>query len=144
MTPLKAENFKHYVDQFNADDVEDVVNLIPNAAAWDWMTANIPLFESPDASMQEMYYYRWWTLRKHIVQTPVGRILTEFITQVRHAGAYNSISCALGLHIAEARWLRDTKLLDEYTRFWFRGNDGKPMPKFHNYSQWAQAAMLSR
>ena len=31
---------------------------------------------------------------------------------MRHAGSYNSISCALGHHIAEARWLRDQTLLD--------------------------------
>ena len=42
---LNAENFKHYVDRFNAEDVEDVVNLIPNSGAWDWMSSNAPLFQ---------------------------------------------------------------------------------------------------
>ena len=144
MNLLVADNFKHYIDRFNADDVEDVVNLIPNAGAWDWMAQNIPLFTCPDASMEEMYYYRWWTFRKHIKQTPAGRIITEFITPVRHAGSYNSISCALGHHIAEARWLKDQTLLDEYIRFWFKSNDGKPEPKFHNYSSWVAAAMWDR
>src|SRR5689334_22319141 len=109
---LNPDNFKHYVDRFNADDVEDVVNLIPNAAAWDWMCANIPFFACPDPAFEEIYYYRWWTFRKHIKQTPDGRIVTEFITPVSHAGSHNSISCALGHHIAEARWLKDQTFLD--------------------------------
>ena len=29
---LNAQNFKHYVDRFNADDVEDVVNKIREMA----------------------------------------------------------------------------------------------------------------
>src|SRR5205823_3737652 len=113
---LAPEPFKHYVDSFNATDVEDVVNFVPNVRAWDWMTANVPLFECPEKDMEEMYYFRWWCFRKHIVQTPVGFVLTEFITPVKHAGAYNTISCAFGHHVAEGRWLRDDRYLDEYTR----------------------------
>jgi hypothetical protein len=141
---LAAENFKHYVDRFNADDVEDVVNKIPNAAAWDWMTANCPLFECPDKTIEEIYYYRWWTFRKHIKETPDGHVLTEFILPVKHAGIHNTVSCALGHHIAEGRWLRDQKFLEEYVRFWFRGNEGKPQPHFHKYSQWIAAALVDR
>ena len=40
---LAPQTFKPYVDRFNADDVEDIVNLIPNAVAWDWMQSNVPL-----------------------------------------------------------------------------------------------------
>src|SRR5262245_33470259 len=144
MPLLAADDFKHYVDHFNATDNEDIVNLIPNAQSWDWIARNAPLFSCPDGAMEEMYYYRWWTFRKHIKETPAGLILTEFITPVRHAGSYNSISCALGHHLAEGRWLRDQKLLDEYSRFWFRGSDGKPEPRFHKYSQWVAAAMWDR
>jgi hypothetical protein len=142
---LDANVYKHYVDAFNADDVEDIVNLIPNAAARDWMTQNIPLFTCSDKEIERIYYYRWWTFRKHIKQTPKGIIVTEFIEPVRHAGTYNSISCALGHHLAEGRWIRDGRILDEYTRFWFRGGeDGGPESRFHRYSQWTAAAMLDR
>ena len=142
---LKASDYEHYVDAFNAADVEDVVNLIPNASAWDWMSRNVPLFECPDETIQRVYYYRWWTFRKHIKQTPAGIIVTEFIEPVRHAGTYNSISCALGHHLAEGRWIRDGRILDEYTRFWFRGGEnGGPEYRFHRYSQWTAAAMLDR
>ena len=30
------------------------------------MEQNIPLFECPQKNFEEMYYYRWWSLRKHI------------------------------------------------------------------------------
>lgn len=141
---LDPDKFRPLIEQFNRDDVEDIVNLVPNAQAWDWLSANAPLFDCPDPAMVEMYYYRWWVYRKHIKQTPAGRIVTEFISDVRHAGSYNSISCAAGFHLAEGRWLRDQSFLDEYTRFWFRGNDGKPEPKFHNYSSWFPSAMWDR
>ena len=72
MSVLQADKFKHYVDRFNADDVEDVVQKFSNAQAWDWMQTNVPLFECPDKDMEEMYYFRWWCFRKHIVKTPVG------------------------------------------------------------------------
>jgi len=144
-TRLNAADFKHYVNAFNADDREDVVNLIPNAAAWGWMTQQVPLFACSDKDIERIYYYRWWTYRKHIKQTPAGIIVTEFIEPVRHAGTYNSISCALGHHLAEGRWIRDRRILDEYTRFWFRGGEnGGPEHRFHHYSQWTAAAMLDR
>jgi hypothetical protein len=142
---LQPDDFKYYIDEFNSlEPVEDVVNVIPNAQSWDWLHQNAPLFTCPDRTIEKIYYYRWWTFRKHIKQTPAGLILTEFITPVSHAGAYNSISCAFGHHLAEGRWLRDQRVLDEYTRFWFRGNEGQPQPKFHFYSQWAHAAMWQR
>src|SRR5215213_9125389 len=133
---LNADSFKHLVDGFNATDQETVVNLVPNAQSWDWMKQNVPLFDCPDAGLVEMYYYRWWTFRKHIKETPAGLVLTEFILPVSHAGTYQTISCATGHHLAEGRWLREQRLMNDYTRFWFRSNGGKPERRFHKYSQW--------
>jgi hypothetical protein len=144
MSILNPYNFKHHIDYFNTMEPEGVVNLIPNSQSWQWMTENIPFFSCPDPAMEQMYYFRWWTYRKHIKQTPAGIIITEFITPVHHAGIYNSISCALGHHLAEGRWLHNTKYLDEYVPFWFRGNDGKPQPKFHSYSSWVASAIHDR
>jgi hypothetical protein len=141
---LKPTDYKHYIDRFNADDAEEVINLVPNSAAWDWISSNCPLLDCPDKTIEEIYYFRWWTFRKHIVQTPAGRLMTEFILPVKHAGIYNTVSCALGHHIAEGRWVRQQSWLDEYARFWFRGNDGAPQTHFHKYSQWTAAALLDR
>lgn len=142
---LNPQDFQHYVEKFNANDQEEaVVNLIPNAESWQWLVEQAPLFECPSGRLEEIYYFRWWTFRKHIKQTPQGLVLTEFIQPVSHAGAHNTIACAYGHHIAEGRWLRDQRLLDEYTHFWFRGDDGGPMPHFHKFSSWAAAALYNR
>jgi hypothetical protein len=142
---LQPDNYAHYVDTFNAADGEDVVNLVPNAAAWDWIVANAPLFDCPSARFEEIYYFRWWTYRKHIRQTPDGRVITEFITPVSHAGPHNTVACAVGHHLAEGRWLRDQAFLDEYARFWFRsGPNGGPAEHFHKFSSWVAAALYER
>ena len=58
---------------------------------------------------------------------PQGLVLTEFLRPVNHAGPYNTVSCAVGHHVAEGRWLRDQRPLDEYFDFWFRsGPNGTP------------------
>ena len=78
MQLLQSDNFKHYIDHFNTMEPETIVNLIPNAQAWDWISTSVPLFSCPDEAIQEMYYFRWWSFRKHIKQTPAGTIVTEF------------------------------------------------------------------
>jgi hypothetical protein len=60
---LDEADFKHYVDYFNRMEDENIVQAIPNSEAWDWMKENIPLFECPQDNFDEIWYYRWWTLR---------------------------------------------------------------------------------
>src|SRR5580658_11119051 len=104
---LKSESFRHYIEDFNKTDHELYQGFYPNADAWDFLKDNIPLLDCPDEELQTIYYFRWWTYRKHIKKTPAGFIVTEFLKPVNHAGEYNALSCALGHHIAEGRWLRD-------------------------------------
>ncbi len=136
---LKAESFRHYVEEFNRNDQELYPNHFPNAAAWDFLKDNVPLLDCPDADLQEIYYFRWWTYRKHLKQTPAGFIVDEFLPPVPWAGKYNSINCPAGHHLYEGRWLRQPKFLDEYSRFWFRGG-GDP----RRYSFWAADAIWAR
>ena len=135
---LQVEAFRHYVDQFNRDDEELYAN-IPNADAWEFLKANIPLFECPDKDFERTYYFRWWTYRKHVKQTPDGYVITEFLPKVPWSRKYNTISCPAGHHFYEGRWLRDGKYLDDYAVFWFR-KGGAP----RQYSFWAADAMWSR
>ena len=141
---LKPADFAHHVEKFNAMEDENFTNTIPNADSWSWLQKEIPFFECPDKDVEELYYFRWWSFRKHIVQTPGGFIITEFLTPVRHADVFNSISCAAGFHLAEGRWLHGQKYLDDYTKFWFRGNSGQPQKKFHSYSSWIESAAYDR
>jgi len=131
--------FRAYVDDFNRTFKEEVVNLIPDSKAWEWMQANIPSFSCPDREIEELYYYRWWAFRKHIKETPLGIIITEFLKPVKHAAQYNALSCALGHHINEGRWLRDPRYVDGDVHYWLHG--GKDL---HQFSQWLAAALYDR
>lgn len=136
---LRAESFRHYVDEFNAQDDELYRQLIPNAEAWKFLAPNIPLFECPDREIELTYYFRWWTFRKHLKETPDGVVITEFLPPVPWAAKYNTIDCAAGHHLYEGRWLHDPRFLDDYSRFWFRGG-GDP----RRYSFWAADAIWAR
>lgn len=141
---LRADRFKQYVDYFNKMEDENIQQAIPNDSAWGWMKENIPLFECPQQNFEEMFYYRWWTLRKHIKKTEQGFVFTEFLVQRSYADKYNLISSALGHHIYESRWLHDKKYMDDNLRVWYRGNDGKPLKKLRFYSSWNVDAIYNR
>ena len=84
---LDPADYAHYVRNFNAMGPETVVNQIPDAKAWDWMVANVPLFDCPAKQLEETYYFRWWSYRKHIVETPQGRRADGVFAAGRSCGA---------------------------------------------------------
>ena len=139
---LDYDDYAHYADYFNTMEDENIVTTIPNAQSSEWMRENIPLFDCPQENFKEMYYYRWWTLRKHIKRTPVGYGMTEFLVQRSYADRYNLIACAIGHHVMESRWLRDTTYLHQILRTWYYGNDGQAMTKMNKFSSWNPAAVL--
>jgi hypothetical protein len=124
--------FRHYVEAFNASDTAGRTNLIDNESSWEWLQQNIPFFECADKDLEEMYYFRWWTFRKHIKKSPEGFVITEFLDDVPWAGKFNTISCSAAHHFYEGRWLRNRSYLRDYALFWF-GKDGNP----RLYSFWA-------
>ena len=134
---LKKADFKHYIDALNASDSNYHFNVIPhtsmisNEDTWNFLKDNIPFFECPDKEIMEVYYYRWWTFRKHIKKTPDGYVITEFMPEVDWAGKYNTISCAAALHFREGRWLHNPEFLTDYGEFWLR-KGGDP----YRYSFW--------
>lgn len=137
---LKADSFKHYVEKFNENDVEYFPPSIPNEQAWEFMKANIPLLECPDRDIEEIYYFRWWSYRKHIRQTPDGFVIDEFRPKVSWSGKYNTISCAAGHHIYEGRWLHDPKYMNDYEVFWLHNEGAQP----RRYSFWVADAYYAR
>ena len=128
---LKSADFKDYLEFFNSVDDEPIKNAINNSECWDWMQSNIPWFECPDKEIEEIYYYRWWVFRKHIKETPVGYVITEFLPEVGHSKKYNTIACAAGLHVDEGKWLNNKQYVHDYLSFWF-SDDGEP----RHYSCW--------
>ncbi|MDR3727466.1 MAG: trehalase family glycosidase [Terracidiphilus sp.] len=121
---LAPESFHHYVTEFQAQE-QMVRQHAQEASAqnsddpWQWMLANVPWFESSDANFQQIYYFRWFAFQKHIVHTDRGDLLNEFLYKVKWAGYGNTVSDAVPHHLREARWLRNPKLANDYTRFWF-------------------------
>ena len=137
---LPADAFKHYIDAFNAEDRELYPGYITNGAAWGFLRQNIPRFECPDKDIESIYYFRWWTYRKHIKLTPHGFLITEFLPNVPWAGVDGSIACAAGHHLYEGRWLAEPHYLDDYSRLWFRPGGGDP----RQYSTWLADALWAR
>ena len=142
---LNKQEYKRYIDRFNRQDTQNLhVDVIPetkmirNEDAWAFLEKNIPFFDCPDKEIEEVYYYRWWTFRKHIKQTPDGYVITEFMPAVSWAGKYNSISCPAGHHFREGRWLHDPKIIRDYGLFWLR-KGGNP----YVYSFWIGESFLN-
>ena len=136
---LDPASFEHYVDTFNENDEELYVQHIPNEKSWEFLRANIPLFECPDENFERTYYFRWWTYRKHIKHTTDGFVITEFLPKVEWSGKHNTINCPAGHHFYEGRWLHAPKYLNDYAVFWFRKGGS-----VRSYSFWAADALWAR
>jgi hypothetical protein len=133
---LKPDSFAHYIGYFNSMEDENVTNFVSNADSWKWLQQEVPLFECPDPAVQEMYYFRWWSFRKHLEQTPEGFVFTEFLTRP------TPISSALGHQMVEGRWLHDQNYLDDYFRYWFLNPAN--LAQLHKYSDWVAYALWQR
>lgn len=138
---LGTQKLEKYVTRFNVADTETVKNYVTNDRAYAWLGDNIPLFECPDTTIEMIYYYRWWTFRKHLKQTPNGFVWTEFITPMNHGGKYNTISSALGHHLNEGRWLHDTTYINRYLSFWLYEDRQTAKPHLRAFSSWLQDAV---
>lgn len=117
-----GERLAAYVREFNLNDEECHPSYIPNEHALTFLSQEIPLIDLPDKTIERVYYFRWWTYRKHIRKTPLGYIISEFQPDVPWAGLYNSINCATPFHIREGRWLKNSRLyLRDYAVFFLNG-----------------------
>ena len=141
---LSYDDYKHYVDYFNTMEPEGIQQAIPNKYSWQWMTQNVPLFDCSNKDFEELWYFRWWTLRKHLKLTPVGYAMTEFLVNRSYADQYNLIASGVGHHILESRWLRNPMYLDQVMNTWYKGNDGQPMKKIINFSSWMPFSLWGR
>ena len=100
----------------------------------------IPLFESANATLDLVYYFRWRTYKSHIHATGrddgIDYVVTEFSPNVGWAGKYNTINCAAGHHLLEGGWLRDRTVVDSYTRWWINEEAR------HNYFYWCVFSVI--
>jgi hypothetical protein len=129
---IPAAAIHRHVGEFNKHDHTHFGQAVSNEEAARWLEENVPRFECPDAEIEEIYHFRWWTFRKHIKKTSDGFVITEFLPEVPWSGKHNTISCPAGHHFREGRWIRNPEYLDDYAVFWFR-KGGEP----RRYSFWA-------
>jgi len=105
---------------------------------WDWYKDNIPFFECPDSQFNEIYYFRWQLVTKHIkyVSPRLGYMITEFnsFDPLGWSGNYNSICGSVNHHISESRWLRRPQVAADWLGFWFAAEGTQP----NNYT-WSAA-----
>ena len=130
---------KEYVAKFNKYDNELYKQHVNNENAYNFLSENIPIIEIPDKVIEENYYFRWWTYRKHIKSTPDGIVITEFLPKVYWSKKYNTINCPAAHHIYEGRWLRNPKYISDYINFWLKNSEDG----IRQYSFWIADATLA-
>ena len=123
---------RHYIHYFAELDGADNMYTIE---AENFFAENVPVFRCSDKELELMYYFRWWTFYKHIKRTPQGYVITEFLPEVPWAGKYNTVNFPAGVHIMEARWLRDPCYAEDSLRFWFTGGGA-----LRSYTTWLEYA----
>ena len=106
---------------------------------YDWFAERIPFFESPDTAIDATYYYRWELITKHLTygDPRTGYTFTEFIDRPFWSGAYGAISCPLGHQFHELRWLDDSRIVNDFARYWFEAPGAQP----RSYSNWYGESM---
>jgi hypothetical protein len=128
---LKPADYRHYVDLFHEQEREATGKLYEGEGGedtWTWMQHEIPWFDSSDKQFEEMYYFRWYAWKKHLVKTPAGYIITEWLPKPAMAD-FGALPDAAPFHIAEARWLREPDIAEDDARYWF-----SPGVDSHKYS----------
>src|SRR5690606_31560935 len=73
-----------------------------------------------------------------------GYGITEFLIARSYADKYNLISCALGHHIYELRWVHNPEFIEQNVHLWLRGNEGGRMEKLMKFSSWTADALYNR
>lgn len=130
---LKPAQFQHYADLFRMQERQATGSEYSGESkedAWTWMQREIPWFESSDKRFEEMYYFRWYAWKKHLVETPGGYLVTEWLPKPDFKdGSFGALPDAAPFHIAEARWLRDPRIAEDVARYWF-----SPGVDSHKYS----------
>jgi hypothetical protein len=127
---LNPENYKQYVQLFEeqeraaTDIVYDGVPASPGKPAestWSWMQREIPWFDASDKQFEEMYYFRWYAWKKHLVHTPTGYIITEWLPKPEFKdGSFGALPDAAPFHLGEARWLHDSRIAEDDAHYWYQ------------------------
>ncbi|CEH13083.1 glycogen debranching enzyme [Ceraceosorus bombacis] len=105
-----------------------------------WYKERIPFFESSDAKLDEIFYYRLSLLRSHQrnLGSQHGYVTTEFLNDVSWALApWGTLNDATGHHINEARWLWDKTYAKDYINFMLTTGGDRHFSDHISDSAWA-------
>ncbi|KAH8885556.1 six-hairpin glycosidase [Thozetella sp. PMI_491] len=91
-----------------------------------WYLSRIPIFDSSDAAINDVYYYRWNIFRAHQRDLgALGYISTEFLDDVSwQLFPWASLNDATGFHLGEGRWSRDRRFTHDYIDFLYTTHNG--------------------
>lgn len=106
----------------------------------DWYRSRIPLFESSDPAIDEVYYYRWQIVRAHQRDLGAdGYITTEFLDDVSwQREPYASLNDATGFQLGETRWLRDRRPAADYIDFMYGGGNDRHFSDYMADAVWSR------
>ncbi|KAH8783187.1 six-hairpin glycosidase [Diaporthe sp. PMI_573] len=119
--PLLALLHAHVLAQSTPLNATEIcTSYFGNDAAW--YIPRIPLFQSSDSQLNDVYYYRWNIFRAHQRDLGAnGYISTEFIDDVSwELFPFASLNDATGFHLGEGRWLRDRRFAHDYVDFMYK------------------------
>ncbi|KAF4635464.1 hypothetical protein G7Y89_g2641 [Cudoniella acicularis] len=135
-SPPQPENIK-----IKGTTFLDHETLISQFFGKTFLRENVPFIDIPDKQIQDVYYYRWSSLQRHLRYTIAGTgyILTEFVQPVGYAQALNTIDAAAGHQIDETRWLRSNFYNEDYIQVYTRGPGNTVQ-----YTHWILDALYRR
>jgi len=125
------------VQRARLPDWSDVAEHLGDAEEQAWLTAQVPLFDCPDARFVETYYARWRSYLRSLKRSRDGWVVWEFPYHVTWAGLHNTIVDAAAHHVYEGRWLRDAAPMRDYLRFWLTNGDAP----LRGFSCWMASAV---
>jgi hypothetical protein len=136
---LKPAAYRHYVDLFRMQEqaaTGKVYEGVDGEDTWTWMQQEIPWFDASDKQFEEMYYFRWYAWKKHLVKTPQGYVITEWLPKPEFKdGSYGALPDAAPFHLGEARWLHERAIAEDDARYWF--SPGVDVRKYSDAMAWA-------
>lgn len=95
----------------HTDDIHE--NESETLTQKEWLQENIPYISTPDALLDKVYYYRWKNLLACLAKRKESGKY-EYCEASPGSGYHRYIDCAQGAHVRDARWVRNTKYLNDY------------------------------
>ena len=126
---------KKYVEKFlELDGGEFEKFFDKEKGIYVFLKENLPIFTCSDKTIEEIYYFRAYTLAKHVKINRYGKfILTEWLdTESWIKETDGAISCPVGHHLTELKWWKNGKqIAEDYINFWCDHPD-----ELYYYNNW--------